>query len=458
MVVNGCNAFERAYQLVTSSETARHDAPYPEGVTANYEYYDGKKAALGRETGLNFSFAPLAAEFVSPNQSTDQLYSFPAGAYSTVDWLLDRIYNNDTRLTVLLGAEVLTVNPRLDTPNDRRIDSITVRQKETVGEIRTTSAKAVILCAGTVDTAHIAIRSGMQKNDHSNVGKGLTDHSIWGTRFKIVPDQGESLSPLKLQAWWDLPSASPSCSCACEGTCDESCRCTRTEHRCDCGCGRPRCCCLNSCQGMQPRKNRQMEEVRCEGDPVLINICVNANTFLGHSLERMFPLQCLNQRGQSLPQERTENTRTNTVNVTFEFASKLEDKNRVLNKGQPAPVLDISESDENSGCYEAMKHMTRNIMKALQPELFNGRSSVDERRIRLSRAEFGAVAHEVGTMRMGTQDDAAAVVDENLKVKDWKGLYVCDLSVFPASPAANPSLTLVALAMRLANYLVEKSG
>ncbi|WP_425567691.1 GMC oxidoreductase [Nonomuraea dietziae] len=36
-----------------------------------------------------------------------------------------------------------------------------------------------------------------------------------------------------------------------------------------------------------------------------------------------------------------------------------------------------------------------------------------------------------------------------------RNLYVCDLSVFPTSPAANPSLTLAALAMRLAAGLVN---
>jgi choline dehydrogenase-like flavoprotein len=32
-------------------------------------------------------------------------------------------------------------------------------------------------------------------------------------------------------------------------------------------------------------------------------------------------------------------------------------------------------------------------------------------------------------------------------------IYACDLSVFPTSPAANPTLTLAALAVRLADHL-----
>ena len=36
------------------------------------------------------------------------------------------------------------------------------------------------------------------------------------------------------------------------------------------------------------------------------------------------------------------------------------------------------------------------------------------------------------------------------------GIYACDLSVFPTSPAANPTLTLAALAIRLADHLRAK--
>ncbi len=48
------------------------------------------------------------------------------------------------------------------------------------------------------------------------------------------------------------------------------------------------------------------------------------------------------------------------------------------------------------------------------------------------------------------------VVDEQLRVHGLANLYVCDLSVFPTSPAANPSLTLVALALRLAEFLTTR--
>ena len=69
----------------------------------------------------------------------------------------------------------------------------------------------------------------------------------------------------------------------------------------------------------------------------------------------------------------------------------------------------------------------------------------------LQVANLGNVAHEVGTLRM--TDDDGGVVDTNLKFLAYENLYACDNSVFPASPAANPSLTLAALALRLAGQL-----
>jgi choline dehydrogenase-like flavoprotein len=71
-------------------------------------------------------------------------------------------------------------------------------------------------------------------------------------------------------------------------------------------------------------------------------------------------------------------------------------------------------------------------------------------------APLGGVSHEVGTLRMRRVRDGRerpGVVTDNLRLQGYDNLYACDLSVFPSSPASNPSLTLVSLAMRLAHHL-----
>ena len=69
------------------------------------------------------------------------------------------------------------------------------------------------------------------------------------------------------------------------------------------------------------------------------------------------------------------------------------------------------------------------------------------------RGGIGGVAHEVGSMRMQRTTSSDGVVDKDLKMLGTNNVYVCDLSVFPSSPTANPSLTLVALALRLAEHI-----
>lgn len=69
----------------------------------------------------------------------------------------------------------------------------------------------------------------------------------------------------------------------------------------------------------------------------------------------------------------------------------------------------------------------------------------------LQEAAVGGFAHEVGTLRM--TDTGNGVVDDTLKFLAHDNLYACVSAVVPTSPAANPSLTLAALALRLAQHL-----
>ncbi len=60
----------------------------------------------------------------------------------------------------------------------------------------------------------------------------------------------------------------------------------------------------------------------------------------------------------------------------------------------------------------------------------------------------------MGTTRMG-HDPSTSVVDRDGRVHGMANLYVAGSSVFPAAGYANPTLTIVALALRLADHLAE---
>jgi choline dehydrogenase-like flavoprotein len=69
------------------------------------------------------------------------------------------------------------------------------------------------------------------------------------------------------------------------------------------------------------------------------------------------------------------------------------------------------------------------------------------------RAAARDAAHASGTTRMST-DAGLGVVDPDLQVHGVQGLYVLGASVFPTAGYANPTLTVVALAVRLARHLM----
>ncbi len=65
-----------------------------------------------------------------------------------------------------------------------------------------------------------------------------------------------------------------------------------------------------------------------------------------------------------------------------------------------------------------------------------------------------SAAHFLGTTRM-SEDPSSGVVDANCRVHGVSNLYVAGGSVFPTSGHANPTLTIVALALRLGDHLTR---
>jgi choline dehydrogenase-like flavoprotein len=63
--------------------------------------------------------------------------------------------------------------------------------------------------------------------------------------------------------------------------------------------------------------------------------------------------------------------------------------------------------------------------------------------------------HAMCTTRMA-ESEASGVVDSNLKVFGTDNLYILSNAVFPSGAAVNPTLTLVALGYRFADYLLKE--
>jgi choline dehydrogenase-like flavoprotein len=73
------------------------------------------------------------------------------------------------------------------------------------------------------------------------------------------------------------------------------------------------------------------------------------------------------------------------------------------------------------------------------------------------RLGISGVAHQNGTIRFG-EDPATSALDVNCRLHDIDNVYVTDSSFFVSSAAVNPTLTIIANALRVADHLVTRLG
>ena len=94
----------------------------------------------------------------------------------------------------------------------------------------------------------------------------------------------------------------------------------------------------------------------------------------------------------------------------------------------------------------------RAAVESLNDELV--RSGIGRMSILPKEFRINGGGHMMGTTRMGDNPDTS-VTDAQGRVHGVENLYVVGSSLFPAVEAANPTLTIVALSLRLANHLAS---
>ncbi len=72
----------------------------------------------------------------------------------------------------------------------------------------------------------------------------------------------------------------------------------------------------------------------------------------------------------------------------------------------------------------------------------------------VKQVPLSAVWHQIGTCKFGS-DPNTTVLDLNCRTHDLANLYVVDASFFPSMGAVNPTLTIIANALRVSDYLKE---
>lgn len=110
--------------------------------------------------------------------------------------------------------------------------------------------------------------------------------------------------------------------------------------------------------------------------------------------------------------------------------------------GTPRPVINYSEGEVQRERKRSVRAQLESFAEKMSLEVKTRRNYVH--------------AHPMCTARM-TTDDRDGVIDRNMRVHTMENVYVCGSAGFTSGGAANPTLTIAALAHRLGAHLAGRS-
>ncbi|MDA0207253.1 MAG: GMC family oxidoreductase [Acidobacteria bacterium] len=114
--------------------------------------------------------------------------------------------------------------------------------------------------------------------------------------------------------------------------------------------------------------------------------------------------------------------------------------------GIPALHINYKRTDND---YKIQKHSFQSMLELMHTARVEILSAND------TLATPGTVSHELGTARMG-HDRKTNVLNAYNQAHDAKNLFVVDGACWPSSACQNPTLTMLAIAWRASDYLVEQ--
>jgi len=123
--------------------------------------------------------------------------------------------------------------------------------------------------------------------------------------------------------------------------------------------------------------------------------------------------------------------------------------NRVSLDRDGRVILDVEEN--NRAAHDRLRDTLEGLLRPAGAYTY-----LFERSLYLGKnIPLSGTAHQAGTLRFGT-DPRSSVLDLNCRTHEIDNLYVTDASFFPSIGAVNPTLTIVANALRVAAHLEER--
>ena len=174
----------------------------------------------------------------------------------------------------------------------------------------------------------------------------------------------------------------------------------------------------------------------------LVQMCATSH---GAQIRGEAPLQPLTKLAPRMPFDKM-------AEHSMDFWLQSEDlprpENRISYDGDRV-VLSITEGNEEAarrlkGKLEALLVPMRAWPKLIDRSLYLGKN-----------IPINGTAHQAGTLRFGT-DPATSVLDLDCRAHELDNLYVTDASFFPSIGAVNPTLTIVANALRVADRIRDR--
>ena len=355
---------------------------YHPPATTQYQA-DSKTFLESAADGFTASDAPVAAQYTGYTAQ-----SIPAGVFSSADRLLEDILAVDatpprTKPTINLNQAVHRVLP--DPTDGSKV--IGVEAYDLLARtLRTYYGQRVVLAAGTIESAKIALLSKLT-NPADLIGRGMTDHTIRFRHFTLPPGSAQATQNDSAKVLLRHSAASPP-----------------------------------------------------DAYPFAVVVEFGADHNQGRYADPADLRDEVAMRGGRMIGE-----------LVFMYYAELVEGNTIsLSSDNPSdPVrITVNPATPSTAAVQQADELATAIFAKLEAEPVEHEDTA----LTLETADLGGVAHEVGTLRMGV-DSRTSVVDANLRFHDYDNLFACDNSVFPVSPAANPSLTLAALALRLGEHL-----
>jgi choline dehydrogenase-like flavoprotein len=130
--------------------------------------------------------------------------------------------------------------------------------------------------------------------------------------------------------------------------------------------------------------------------------------------------------------------------VFSDYGYRVTNLDRISHLGMVESTVNFNDSPQIRKQLKAIRTKVKEIFKAMNAK---GKMSMD--------VSWGA-HHAVCTTRMSGSPESG-VVDADLKVHGVDNVYVCSNASFSTLSAINPTLTLVALSLRLGDHLAGKT-